>query len=126
MKVLLDTHALLWMLEGDERVPQWLIEAGETGNPVLLVSHVSIWEVAIKASLGRVEVVDDLPSLLEEVGVNWLEITAEHVWGVKDLPFHHRDPFDRLLVAQALHEDLVVATSDPAFSKYGAPVRWER
>ncbi len=123
MRVLLDTHALLWMIDGDARVPAWLRKGGPGGvDP--LVSHASLWEIAIKRSLARLDVDDDLPARLDEIGVRWLEISVAHVWGVADLPHHHRDPFDRLLISQALLDGLVVATADTAFARYGVPVRW--
>jgi len=120
--VLLDTHALLWLIDGDSRVPGWLQEPAPA--TAIRISHASLWEIAIKRSLGRLEVDDDLPDLLDGLGVNWLAISGEHVWGVRELPHHHGDPFDRLLIAQALAEGLVVATADPSFAQYGIPVRW--
>jgi len=122
MSVLVDTHALLWIVDGDQRVPAWLVQ--EASAPDIRISHVSLWEIAIKRSLGRLDVDDDLPVRLDALGVNWLQIRAEHAWGVGDLPHHHRDPFDRLLISQALSEGLVIATADPVFAEYGVPVRW--
>lgn len=120
--VLLDTHALLGILDGDSRVPEWLHDPSVA--PLLLVSHASIWEIAIKRSLGRLTVAEDLPEKLDDAGVPWLAIKLTHVWKVSQLPLHHRDPFDRLLIGQALTENLIVATADPEFARYGVPVRW--
>ncbi len=123
MKLLLDTHAVLWLLAGDERVPAWLQESSDGGDE-LLVSDVSIWEVAIKRSLGRIEVPDDFPEQLDHLGLGRLEISSSHVWAVGDLEFHHRDPFDRLLVAQSILESLTLVSSDREFARYGISLRW--
>lgn len=108
------------MIDGDDRVPAWLRDV----DAEIRVSRASIWEIAIKSSLGRLDVADDLPEQLDSFGVNWLEIEPGHVWAVRSLPHHHGDPFDRLLIAQALGEGLIVATNDSKFSEYGVPVRW--
>lgn len=123
MKLLLDTHAVLWLLDGDERVPDWLRES-RNGSDELLVSDVSIWEVAIKRSHGRIEVPGDFPEHLDQLGFGRLEISSSHVWAVGDLEFHHRDPFDRLLVAQAMLEGVTLVSSDREFARYGISLRW--
>lgn len=119
--IVLDTHALLWMIDGDAQVPGWLRDASASD---FLVSHASIWEIAIKRSLGRLDIDEDLPEQLDRLGVGWLGIDRDHVWAVRTLPYIHRDPFDRLLIAQALAEGLIVATNDAKFAEYGVPVRW--
>lgn len=95
------------------------IEAGAT------VSTASLWEIAIKAAIGKLEAPDDLPRRVEDLGFDLLPVTAEHAWRVRDLPRHHGDPFDRLLIAQAQIERLPIVTADPAFGAYDVEVIWE-
>ena len=123
-RLLVDTHALLWWLADDRALPTEAREAiADPGNEPL-VSAASIWEIAIERALGKLEAPDELPSAIVDGGLAWLPVTAAHAWQVRDLPPHHRDPFDRLLVAQALVEQLPVITSDPQFAKYGVTTRW--
>jgi len=125
MKLLLDTHAVLWLLNGDERVPGWLRSiAVERSLNELFVSDVSLWEIAIKSSLGRLEVPDDLPEHLDAAGINELSIKRSHLWKVRSLEFHHNDPFDRLLVAQTLLEDMTLVSRDRDLAAYGVSLRW--
>lgn len=122
--MLLDSHALLWFLAGDrKRIGPALrtrIEAEAT-----TVSAVSFWEIAIKASLGKLDAPADLPERVEQLGFDLLEISAEHTWAVRTLPYHHRDPFDRLLISQAQAERLAILTSDSAFLAYDVTVVWD-
>jgi PIN domain nuclease of toxin-antitoxin system len=83
-----------------------------------------VWEIAIKRSLGKLEVPPELVDEIDDAGFSWLPVAAEHAWAVTELPFHHRDPFDRLLVAQALAERLPVVTRDPQLAGYGVETRW--
>lgn len=124
MKLLLDTHALLWLLAGDKRTPEWLRADGEGERRDLYVSDVSIWEIAIKSSLGRLDVPEDLPIIIEESGFQRLAIKTSHVWAVRELESIHGDPFDRLLVVQALEEGMTLVSSDRALGHYGVPTRW--
>ena len=118
MRLLLDTHIFLWALKDDPKLPKsaqaMILEATE-----VFVSAASIWEIAIKLQNGKLEV--DLLALLQaipESGFHELTITARHAMGVRDLPPHHKDPFDRLLISQALAEPLRLLTSDPILCKY--------
>jgi PIN domain nuclease of toxin-antitoxin system len=123
-RLLVDTHALLWWLADDPGLSATAREAlAEPANDVV-VSTASIWEIAIKRALGKLSAPDDLPSHIEAAGFGWLPVQAAHAWQVRDLPPHHRDPFDRLLVAQSLVEQLPVITADARFSAYGVDVRW--
>jgi PIN domain nuclease of toxin-antitoxin system len=88
------------------------------------VSAASVWEIAIKRSLGKLTAPDDLPNRIADEGFAWLPVSAAHAWQVRDLPAHHRDPFDRLLIAQALVERLPIITADARLSDYGVEVRW--
>ena len=126
MNLLLDTNALLWWLAGSDRV------AGEAraaiANPAntVHVSSVSAWEIAIKAGLRRLDAPPDLaswlPQALAENRFTPLSITMTHAVGVGSLPRHHSDPFDRLLIAQALAEGCWLVTGDRAFEPYGVPL----
>jgi len=127
MKLLLDTHAFLWFVIGDSRLSRPARRALEADEAELILSAASVWELAIKASLGRLT----LPASVEEYiagkvesGFGVLSVDWTHAAAVEKLPRHHRDPFDRLLVAQALAENLPVVTGDPAFRGYGVKVVW--
>ena len=122
---LLDTQPLLWALADDARLPASLGEA-ITADPTRFgVSDVSLWEIAIKRSTGKLRVADDLPTVIVDVGFSPVAITSRQVWAVRDLPFHHRDPFDRLLVAQARDLGIPIVSGDTAFAAYEVAVSWE-
>ena len=87
------------------------------------MSVASVWEMAVNRALGELAVPDDLPGRILDEGFTWLPISPDHAWHVGALPMHHRDPFDRLLIAQALVERLPVVTSDAGFAPYGVAVR---
>lgn len=122
MKLLLDTNVMLWLLASPERINSRVRDLLHDRVNDLFVSSASIWEVAIKISIGKLEID---PFWLEELinlDVKFLPIEMHHAWLVGDLPFHHRDPFDRLLVAQAQIEQATLVTSDAILSRYGVPV----
>ena len=128
MRVLLDTHVLLWWLFDDlglSASARALI--ADPGNAVL-VSSASAWEIAIKHRLGKLpeakEAVENLPRLLREARFESLPITVEHALAAGALPGPHRDPFDRMLIAQSRIENLPVLTADPVFGQYSVPVLW--
>jgi PIN domain nuclease of toxin-antitoxin system len=116
VRLLLDTHVLLWWDEGERLDPQ-ARHAIEAATEVF-VSAVSAWEIAIKTALGRLDPVRTVAEAIEECGFQELPVTVRHAAAVAGLPFHHRDPFDRLLVAQAKVEQLTVVTRDPTFRRY--------
>jgi PIN domain nuclease of toxin-antitoxin system len=123
--VLVDTHALLWFLAADPRLSDRARETIEDVNVVPFVSVASALEIAIKASLGRLAVPDDLPEQLAGQGFVSAPVEAEHAWRVKTLDSKdHKDPFDRLIAAQALVEGLPVVSADPAFDRYGVRRTW--
>lgn len=121
---LLDTHPLLWALAADERLPASLSDDIERDATRFGVSDVSVWEIAIKRSAGKLRSPDDLPQLVAELGFHQVPITRAQVWAVRSLPFHHCDPFDRLLVAQALDLGVPLVTADDALSAYDAAILW--
>jgi PIN domain nuclease of toxin-antitoxin system len=124
-RFLVDTHAVLWWLAGDRRLPPRARDAIADPANDALVSAASAWEIAIKRSTGKLEAPDLLLDEVRSVGLQWLPVTAEHAWAVRRLPHHHRDPFDRLLVAQATLEDAVIVSGDRRLAAYGVAVRWD-
>jgi PIN domain nuclease of toxin-antitoxin system len=121
---LLDTHPLLWALAADTRLPRWLTEDLDQDPTAFGVSDVCLWEIAIKRSTGKLRTPDDLPQIIADLGFHQLSSTRAHAWAVRDLPFHHRDPFDRLLVAQAQDLGVPLITADAALSAYDVAVLW--
>ncbi len=122
MRLLLDTNALLWLLAGDPRLGAQARHEVEAAAE-LVVSAASLWEIAIKVSIGKLAALPGLPAVLAEAGVRRLGIEDEHLRRLESLPWHHRDPFDRLLIAQAQAEALAVLTADPAFGDHAVPAR---
>jgi PIN domain nuclease of toxin-antitoxin system len=121
---LLDTHPLLWALADDDRIPAWLREDIGADPTRFGVSDACLWEIAIKRSTGKLRTPDDLPRIVADLGFHQVSITRAQVWAVGDLPFHHRDPFDRLLVAQARDLGVPLVTADAALSDYDVAVLW--
>ena len=128
MRLLLDSHTLLWFCEGNAALSGPARAAIEDLSNEKYVSHVTAWEVAIKASLRKVTLAvsyDELfPGALLTNGFLSLPAEFRHYRELLTLPFHHRDPFDRLLVAQARVEELTLVSRDPHFPAYGVPVLW--
>ena len=123
-RILLDTHAVLWWLADDPS-----LSAGaraEIADPVseVLVSTGSVWEIAIKRSLGMLTVADDLLDRVLSAGLSWLRVSERHAWEITNLPHHHYDPFDRLLIAQARVEEIPIVTRDLRFHAYDVELRW--
>ena len=118
MRLLLDTHVVLWQLSG-ERELSAPARAAISEAEDLLLSVVSFAEIGIKASVGKLEVPDDLPGRIADSGVRTLGLSPAHGLAVSELPVHHRDPFDRLIIAQAMIERLTVVTADDRFQSYG-------
>lgn len=124
MRLLFDTHAALWWLTDDarfgERAAHHLVDAR---NEALLSAAV-VWELAIKRSLGKLEAPAGFATMLVDAGARPLPVTLDHAAAVEELPWHHRDPFDRMLIAQALTEGAAVVTADPKLQSYGVPIIW--
>lgn len=123
MRILLDTAVLLWMLAEPERLPGPLKSQLEMRSNALVVSDAVLWEVAMKRRSGVVKAPDDLPKLLERLGMDLTPVAREDLWASAALPPLHDDPIDRLLVAQALRENIVLATHDRAIWRYGPACR---
>jgi len=128
MRVLVDTHVFLWWVEGNRALPAKAREALSDRDNECLLSLVSVWELAIKAGLGKLKLALPVQRyVVEHVianGFRILDIRMEHVGRVESLAPHHGDPFDRLLIAQALEEKLPIVTADPVFRKYGVRRIW--
>ncbi len=121
MEHLLDTHSFLWFINGDEQLSEKAKIAIQDPDATKYVSIVSFWEIAIKLSLGKIKLDMAYQDLQQHVSVNGFEIlpiTFEHTIELTTLDFHHRDPFDRIIIAQALIEKLVLITKDSIFDKY--------
>ena len=128
MRLLLDTHALLWFCEGSAALSATARAAMEDEGNERWVSHATAWEVAIKASQRKlvlqVPYEDLFSSVIETNGWRVLPPDFRHYRALFELPPHHRDPFDRLLIAQARVEGLTLVSADPHFPAYGVPVLW--
>ena len=120
---MLDTHVLIWSLAGElGRLGPEARRALSDPDAQVVVSAVVIWEIAIKRGLGKLEAPVDLLDRLKKAGVEFMSVTPEHADRVASLPNLHRDPFDRLLIAQALEGGYTVVTRDAAFAAYGVAV----
>ena len=124
MKLLLDTHALIWAFADDLRLSAKARELIEDGSNVVFASAVSAWEIAIKRSLGKLKAPQSYASELSALAIDELPIASTHVLAVEHLPPHHYDPFDRLLIAQAQVDGLTIVSKDRRFSAYDVPTRW--
>ena len=122
MSLLLDTHVLLWWLDDPILLSEQALTSIKDTNNEIIVSVVSVWEIAIKKALGKLEAPDNLKQMVGAAGFTLMPINYEPVWEVKDLPFHHDDPFDRLLVAQTNVENLILVTRDSRLRTYNIPI----
>ena len=126
MRLLLDTHFILWWQADHPRLSTTVREMIEQASEVVFVSRASLWEIAIKANQGKLRLnLAEFVCKVEENGFQWLDIRNEHLLVVASLPLFddHKDPFDRLLVAQSLTESLILLTTDAKLARYGATVR---
>jgi PIN domain nuclease of toxin-antitoxin system len=128
VRLLLDTHAFLWWVADDRRLTRKARAAMASRESACFLSMASVWEMAIKVGLQRLELPSSVDRFVsEQMAANAFEplpIDLGHAGDVARLPFHHRDPFDRLLVAQALGEGLTIVSADPVFGKYGVKRIW--
>ena len=120
MQLLLDTHILLWVMSNDKRLSKDVAKMILDSHNRVIVSSVSFWEISIKKVLGKISIsLTDLKKSVEECQFELLPFTAEHCIALSELPLLHRDPFDRMLVAQSKLEPATLVTSDSALSGYG-------
>lgn len=128
MRLLLDTHSLLWFIMGSERLPLATRRLISDLDNQVWVSVASLWEIAIKTGMGRLTLIRRFDELIpEQLFLNRIEIlpiTVKDLSALVVLPFHHRDPFDRLIIAQAVTRSLVVVAKDREFSKYPIEIVW--
>ncbi len=128
MRWLVDTHALLWLITGDARLSSNARAVFLDPVNELFLSAASYWEICIKVSIGKLTLMSDCPDVIDREltanGIEWLPVAKEHCQAVVSLPFHHRDPFDRIIIAQALCENLSLLSDDPLLRKYDSTVVW--
>jgi PIN domain nuclease of toxin-antitoxin system len=122
---LVDTQALVWFLDGDQRLSTAATETMRDRRNALLVSAATVWEIAIKSAIGKLSAPDDLPAEIAREDFAVLPIEGHHAWRVASLPkSSHKDPFDRILAAQALAEGIPIISRDASFDAYGVERHW--
>ena len=125
MNYLLDTHSFIWWLNDSKKLSQRARRIISDSSNRIFVSHATQWEIAIKVTIGRlIFPVEKLETELEENGFELLALNTQHIMQIANLPLHHRDPFDRLLIAQAQKESLTLISRDEMFSSYGVTLAW--
>ena len=128
MKLLLDTNVFIWLNDASHRVKDRVMTVIANPDNDLFLSLTSIWEMQIKIQLGKLELSDALPDILKtqqvENNLQVLTINLNHIWSLENLPNHHRDPFDRLLIAQAQTEGMTLVSADGIFEMYDVDLLW--
>lgn len=127
MRLLLDTHAIIWHIEQNPTLSARASAAIKNPDNEIFVSTVSLWELSIKASLGKLKLpkpIRNIATELRDSGVTFLPISEGHALATESLPWHHRDPFDRMLIAQSNQEDLTLVTRDGIFGEYAVSRLW--
>jgi PIN domain nuclease of toxin-antitoxin system len=122
--LLLDTHIFLWWLDDNSRLSGEARDRIADPETAVFVSAASIWEIGIKRALGKLEAPREIVAFVEEEGFRGLPMAMRHAEIASLLPLHHRDPFDRMLIAQGLAEDLTIVTVDGRFEPYGVKLLW--
>ena len=128
MDLLLDTHALIWFINGDNQLPDKSVNLIKNLENKCFVSIATVWELAIKLSLGKLDLnggFDEISKIMRLYDFEVLPITFEHIQKLLTLDFHHRDPFDRIIISQGLVEKLTVITKDENFPKYNLKIVWK-
>jgi PIN domain nuclease of toxin-antitoxin system len=127
MKYILDTHTLIWFLEDNQKLSFYAKNAIENSQNQCFVSIVSLWEIAVKVSLGKLVLrygFSELSNFINKSNIEILPIEFEHLQQLHQLDYHHKDPFDRLLIAQAQSEKMIFITKDENFDKYKIQILW--
>jgi PIN domain nuclease of toxin-antitoxin system len=122
VNLLLDTHIVLWWLDDHPALSSAVRNRIANGENLVFLSAAVVWEIRIKEAIGKLDIPTDFQMILDQQPFEKLAIKVEHAQAVKDLPPHHRDPFDRMLIAQAVTEGLTIATHDPVFENYSIPL----
>lgn len=129
MNLLIDTHALIWFITDNDKLPLNTKEIIENKEHNCFVSIASYWEIGIKNSIGRLDLFSDLEEIfqiIEKTGFEILPITPRQILKNSSLEFHHQDPFDRIIIAQSLTEEMTIITKDSQFSNYKVPIIWKK
>jgi len=121
---LLDSHTLIWACSQPERLSPRVRDWLEESHHRALVSHATLWELSIKVTVGKLDLPESFFIGLPDLGYEWLEINPDHMTAYRSLPLLHRDPFDRMLVAQAQHEAIPLLSCDPDLRAYPVEVVW--
>ena len=124
MRLLLDTHVLLWWVGGSAKLPQAMRELIADPERTVFLSAASAWEIRIKQKLGKLDLPDEFDAAVDGTEFQWLPISRAHANATAALPLHHRDPFDRMLIAQAQCESLTLLTVDDRLTAYGKNILW--
>lgn len=124
MRLLLDTNAFLWWRDASPRLPARVSEEIRDPGNEIRISIVSLWEIAVKRAVGKLRFLEDFETVIVEEAFDLLPVSLTHLRSLDTLPLHHRDPFDRLLIAQSVAEDLPIVTNDGAFLRYGVRTFW--
>jgi PIN domain nuclease of toxin-antitoxin system len=125
MRTIVDTHILIWFLEGSPTLSKSRRQFIAAAENEIFVSIASLWEMAIKISIGKLILAKPLSEVINQIAAENMEIlpiSTEHILRVSSLPFHHRDPFDRIIVAQSLIENLPIITDDAGFAQYSVKI----
>mgnify|MGYP003946369641 CR=1 FL=1 len=128
MNLLLDTHTSIWFLNGDKKLPKYITNIIADIDNKCFLSIVSLWEISIKTSLGKLTLKEGFNKISEFIinnDIDILPITFEHLQILLKLKYHHRDPFDRILISQGITENFLIATNDISFNKYSVKTIWK-
>lgn len=127
MDLILDTHALIWFINGDHQLPRKSIQLIQNLENKCFISIASIWEIAIKLSLGKLDLhggFDEISKIITRYEFELLPITFNHIQTLLSLDYHHRDPFDRIIISQGLVEKIAIVTKDENFKRYNVEIIW--
>ena len=125
--ILIDTHTLIWFLEGDSQISPVAVSTIENNPGTTFVSIASLWEIGIKSSLGKLDINLTFQGMVQEISKNAiaiLPISESDIAAIITLPFHHRDPFDRIIIAQSQNNNFPIVSKDPHFKTYGVQLIW--